>query len=177
METVTQLAGVETKSGSNARGNWTMYLFSASDGQKYQTFDKQLGPSLQQHIGGQLLRIVYEEKPNGDFVNRVVTAFEVAADGVTPSELGSTVSNGAQQQAGNNGGGWSPEKKLEVARQVAVKSPLALDLFGRLEPDNQTPPNALKVCEYLVNYMLHGPKGEPAPVPEQPIDDLNGFPF
>lgn len=162
MEAVVQLTGVETKSGSNARGTWTMYLFSASDGQKYQTFDKQLGPSLQSHIGGQNLRLLYEEKSNGEFINRVVTSFEVAPAGLAPSSGGPAVGGGQTQPTQTpptTTASSSDEKDLRIHRQTAAK--VGAQLLAYFPPEQQTLTTFNAVVDELVDFFQNGRRAEP----------------
>lgn len=152
MEAVTQLTGVETKTGSNAKGQWTMYLFSASDGQKYQTFDKQLGPSLQQHVGGQTLRLVYDEKQNGDFVNRVATSFEVASDYVAPDPA--PAAQPQQQQAAPQSSSGLPAKDEQIHRQCAAK--VSAELLQFFPPEQQTTSTFWIIVDDLVHFFNTG---------------------
>ena len=64
-------------SGMNKRGAWALNVFKAEDGNDYQTFDQKTAAQANALIG-QLIYIEYEEKQNGDFVNRVIEGVELA---------------------------------------------------------------------------------------------------
>ncbi len=154
MEAVTQLTGVETKSGNNGRGSWTGYFFTASDGQKYQTFDKALGGSLQQHLGGAALRLVYEDEQRGDFTNHVVKSFEIAGEGAVQAQPAAQSEPAQAAQAAQASSSTASAKDVQIHRQTAAK--VGAELLQYFPPEEQTLATFNQVVDELVDFFNHG---------------------
>jgi hypothetical protein len=63
LKTNTTLSFQDTKSGTNARGGWTLTIFKGGDNREYTTFDGTLASKIQ-GLDGQLLEVEYEEGVN-----------------------------------------------------------------------------------------------------------------
>ncbi len=59
MNQIVTFTGLETKTGANDSGGWTLYLFKDAGGNKFQTFDDDLGHAGQKLIG-QSVEVEYE---------------------------------------------------------------------------------------------------------------------
>ena len=97
MNQVVTFSSVETKkTGNSKRGPWALRLFATAGGTKFQTFDVDLGESLEAHLNLPL-EITYEIEDNGDFKNNVIKGWKPASEqAVQASEpVQSVASNGA----------------------------------------------------------------------------------
>jgi len=97
MNQVVTFSSVETKkTGNSKRGPWALRLFTTAGGTKFQTFDVDLGESLEGHLNLPL-EITYEIEDNGDFKNNVIKgwkpASEQAANSAQASEPVQSTSN------------------------------------------------------------------------------------
>lgn len=79
----TVLTGHETKSGVNSKGTWMMNLFTAQDGEEYQTFNVAIA-SQALALMGQTVDIAYEEQIRGNFTNKVITTITASAQSAPP---------------------------------------------------------------------------------------------
>ena len=76
MQTTVVIEKVHTRSGTNAKGNWTAYNIKCGDGKVYSTFTAATGTKAQA-AEGQQATITYREEQNGEFTNNVVEALSV----------------------------------------------------------------------------------------------------
>ena len=96
MNQVVTFSSVETKkTGVSKKGPWALRLFTTTGGTKFQTFDVDLGESLEGHLNLPL-EITYEIEDNGDFKNNVIKGWKPASEqAVQASEpVQSVASNG-----------------------------------------------------------------------------------
>ena len=84
--TVTTLTEVRTKSGSSARGPWTMTIFKAADGREYTTFKGDLA-SKANALLNQTVELEYSERQNGQYTNYDLEGVEAAAVGAVVPQV------------------------------------------------------------------------------------------
>lgn len=148
-EIVTNLTGVEVKTGTTDKGPWSLSIFSSENG-KYQTFDKALGGTAQGRIGQGPTRIVYHEETRGDFTNNIIDAIEAAPSGVTPPPQQQPDAGLALQQAVQ----VISEKDQQIHRQTAAK--VAAELLQYFPAEERTIATFDTVCDRLVEFFNHG---------------------
>ena len=123
--TTTTLTGVDTKSGSNQRGAWTLSIFTAADGGEFTTFDGGLA-SKASSLLNQPVTVEWEPFTKNGRESRNLKGVEVSANGSAP------VSAPAQPQT--TAPVPAPQKtdqfrtKEQIMRTDALNA--ALTLFG-----------------------------------------------
>jgi len=116
------LTGFETKSGNNDSGGWTLYLFKDAGGNKYQTFEDDLGLAAAGLIG-KSVEVEYEvqerdlpakgDRPATTVRNNVLKSVKEVDNG-GPGQMQSV--NAAQV----NSRSYDDERQLRIMRQSAL---------------------------------------------------------
>lgn len=116
-ETTVTITAVDTKSGTNAKGPWTMWKVKDHQGTAYMTFVEGQG-TLAQGLIGKSAKIAYSESDKGKRIQ------SIAGDDSPPA---APVKPGAQGEA----------KDVQIVRQVAWKAAveLAKTIEGSWGPD------------------------------------------
>lgn len=79
-EQVVTIKAVFPNSGQNAKGPWTRYDIKDAGGNKYQTFNDQLGKKAEA-LKGQSVKVTYHEETRGDYTNNVLDSIGEAGAG------------------------------------------------------------------------------------------------
>jgi hypothetical protein len=122
-KTVTTLTEVRIKSGSSARGPWTMSIFKAADGREYTTFKGDLA-SKANALLNQTVELEFSESQNGQYTNYDLE--DVAAT------AGPTVADAVRVQAPPVVNGSAKNDQYRTKEQIMRTDALnaALTLFG-----------------------------------------------
>jgi hypothetical protein len=145
--TTVTLSSPEQRNGTSARGAWTLSLFPASDGRKYQTFDGAIA-SVVASLIGQPAVVEYEEEQRNGNTNYVIKAASAATAGtvVQTAPAAAVVAHPAAAPS---------SKDEQIARAVALKQ--AFDAFAVAGQDPILSRN--EVVEFagtLVPFLLTG---------------------
>jgi len=152
MNQVVTFSSVETKkTGNSKRGPWALRLFTTAGGTKFQTFDVDLGESLEGHLNLPL-EITYEIEDNGDFKNNVIKGWKPSENGATVSEPVQSTSNGETAE----------EKQLRIMRQSALDRAISSVAGGLVTDDNDVPLTSVDestlfaIADRYVDYFVNG---------------------
>ena len=146
MSVVTTLTGLEQKTGSGKKGPWALSIFSAQNGQKYQTFESNIAAQANALIG-RVVEIEFEEVERGEFTNNVLTSVTSATSGETP-ETASTTFRAVEASAVD-------DRQTMIMRQSALDR--ALTAFGIAGVDPLTDLDAvLELSDQFIEYFVGG---------------------
>lgn len=146
MQTVTTITGVkDRKSGTSARGPWTLTIFSAADGREYSTLKGDVA-SAAEALVGQLATVEYSERQNGQFTNYSLEGISAAPEGATASPVA----------AGNSQKGEfrTPAQIIRATAVEAVAASQAFDLQHDLE-------GFLTAASVIEKFITEGLEEEP----------------
>ena len=146
MEQVVTLTSVEVKkTGTSKHGPWALRLFKDAGGNKYQTFDVDLGEKAAGLVG-QSVEIRYEVEQNGDYENKVLKAVRPSgeAPASSPASAPTAVVSGATQD----------ERQVRITRQWAVNAAIATVAAGILAADS--PVDVIDLAGFYENYAANG---------------------
>ena len=154
MNQVVTLMGFETKTGSNDSGGWTLYLFKDAGGNKYQTFDDDLGSTAAGLIN-KSVEVEYEvqerdlpakgDRPATTVRNNVIKSVkEVLGRPDVPTPETPQVSRSDFQRS-----------KEEVRRTAAIQTAATLIASPNWE-GNQDIPTLIQLAEQVAVYAENG---------------------
>lgn len=151
METVTTLTGVkDRKSGTSARGAWTLTIFSAADGREYSTLKGDVASAAEALIG-KLVTVEYSERQNTKD-GRTFTNYSL--EGVSEAPEGATASPVASNGGGSKGDFRSPAQIIRCTAVEAVAVSQAFELAHDIE-------GFLTAAAVLEKYITEGLEDEP----------------
>jgi hypothetical protein len=159
LQQIVTLTGFETKTGSNDNGGWTLYLFKDGGGNKYQTFEDDLGSKASGLIG-KSVDVEYEvqerdlpakgDRPATTVRNNVIKSVKEAT--------GLAAQHVVVQQAVNGTAGNRSDfqrSKEEVRRTAAIQTAATLIASPNWE-GNQDIPTLVQLAEQVAVYAENG---------------------
>lgn len=139
-EQVVTITGVFTQQGNNARGPWTRYDVKDAGGNKYQTFDAELGAKAQA-VQGQSVTLTFHEEARGQYTNNVLDGIKTSVNGATnaapsvPSESQDDRQLRIMRQAGL-------ERAILAASAIGIELSSVDDLYA--------------ISDQFVDYFVNG---------------------
>lgn len=144
--TTTTLVSHEQKSGSNAKGPWTVNKFKAQDGRQYDTFDKDLAARALERLNVPSV-LEYEEVQKGQYTNYTLT-------GVAPADSDAAAAPSAPQTAAPAAGG-EDDRQLRIMRQSALeRAILTFNTAGQDPLTHQA--ELLELADQYIDYFVNG---------------------
>jgi hypothetical protein len=166
-QTQTVLTSHQSKSGSNAKGGWTMHIFKTADGTSYQTFDTALGNKAYGLLN-QPVSLIFESETRGDYTNNVLKSIDGAA-GAAPAAPAATAA--ATAVAPIQTGETDDQKQVRIMRQSALERAILAGTEGYIEIKSVDDLYALS--DQFLDYFKNGRQGvavaEPAVADSKPI--------
>lgn len=137
-ETVT-ISDVRIKTLANGR---ELFIIQDSSGQEYSTMKRELAERARTWKGG-LAMLTFDVKEKNGFVNRYLNAVDEAP--MSNGNAGFTVDTPQRDP---------DERRIDIARSVALKAAIDLACHGQL--DMTAPADLTKVANFLVGWLLEG---------------------
>lgn len=148
---VVTLSAPEIKSGTGAKGPWTLSIFKASDGREYTTLDGALA-SKASALVGQPVRLSYTLRQNGKYTNYNLADVQ-PVEGVEGHVVQSV-------SAAQNGTSPDEERQLRIMRQSALERALrafeiAVSQGAPLDPVANTS-ELYELADEFIDYFTNG---------------------
>lgn len=146
MQTVTTITGVkDRKSGTSARGPWTLTIFSAADGREYSTLKGDVA-SAAEALVGQLATVEYSERQKDGYTNYSLEGISAAPEGAKAAPVAASAQKGEFR---------TPAQIIRATAVEAVAASQAFDLQHDLE-------GFLTAASVIEKFITEGLEEEPA---------------
>lgn len=146
MQTVTTITGVkDRKSGTSARGPWTLTIFSAADGREYSTLKGDVA-SAAEALVGQLATVEYSERQKDGYTNYSLDGISAAPEGAKAAPVAASAPKGEFRTP------------AQIVRSVAVEAVVAAQAFD-LQHDVE---GFLTAASVIEKFITEGLEEEPA---------------
>lgn len=162
------LTSVEIKrEGESKHGKWVLRLFKDAGGNKYQTFDVDLGEKASGLIG-RSVEVRFEVEQNGDYENKVLKAVRETenpqASGSTPEAQQSLSVAPVVSQAPSSD---RPIRSHETNRSDALGQAIGTSFVNA-----KTVEELIAVADYYLRYIEGGSQSLVTPAAEPVEDDI-----
>ena len=145
MQTVTTITGVkDRKSGTSARGPWTLTIFSAADGREYSTLKGDVA-SAAEALVGQLATVEYSERQKDGYTNYSLDGISAAPEGAKASPVAAS---------GQKGEFRTPAQIIRATAVEAVATSQGFDIQHDLE-------GFLTAASVIEKFITEGLEEEP----------------
>lgn len=155
----TVLVEHEPKSLKGRNGPYTLHIFKAQDGERFQTTKTAIANAAYGLLN-QAVTIGYEQQQRGDWTNNVIEQIEAgnvalaAAPTGAPTGAAPTGAAPTSAPASSGGGGMSPDRELRVMRQNGLANALATVDAGLFEATSIG--DVIKLADKYVRYYQGG---------------------
>lgn len=151
METTTTLKFKDSRSGTSARGGWTLSIFEGGDGREYTTLKGDLASKVKANDGA-LFSVSYEERQNGQYTNYGLLDADVAPEGAKPLAAPAAASSGGKGEF------RSPE---QIIRSSALGIAVSAFEAAQADPVNDLA-GLLETAVVFERFITEGIEEEPS---------------
>lgn len=156
METTTTLSFKDSRSGTSARGPWTLSIFAGGDGREYTTLKGDVA-SAAKALEGKLAVVTYSERQNTKD-GRTYTNYSL--EGVTAAPEGAVAAAPVAQSGGGGGGKGEFRSPEQIIRTAALTQAVEAFAAAQLDPISDQV-GLLQTAVVFEAYITEGIEEEP----------------
>ena len=157
----TTLVEHEPKNLNGRNGSYTLHIFKAQDGTRFQTSKAPLANAAFGLLN-QPITIGYSQQQRGDWTNNVIEQVEAGHVAIAAAPTGGAPTGGAptaptSSSSSSSGGGWKkrdPEESAEIMRQNALARALETHVAGLFKAESIG--EVIKLADKYVRYYQGG---------------------